>query len=231
MPGRGRGGDPDRIVRVVGEGAPDIVALQEVDAAGDGNQLKYLAEQLGMRAYGLSRLGANAFLSYFPIKGVREYDLGEGGCCLRGDVDVQGKRLHLFNVRLDSTPVLRRRQVASLLGPDLLGSASLGCPLLVLGDFADLFWGAGNFDLTMVLRKARRPLWSATYPARFPVSGRDRAYLRGDLRVVAADISRSPLARRASSHLPLVLTVQVTDPRTYLRVEKLATSQMKIAPG
>jgi hypothetical protein len=39
------------------------------------------------------------------------------------------------------------------------------------------------------------------------------------------------LSRQASSHLPLVLTVQVIDPRTYLRVEKLSRSRMEIAPG
>ncbi len=190
-----------------------------------------LAERLGMRRYGLSRYCANAFLSYYPLKGIQEFELGEGGCCLRADADLNGQRLHLFNLRLDSAPSARRRQISVLLGPDLLGNAALGCPTLVLGDFADLLWGPGNINLTLVLRKARRPLWSSTYPARFPVAGRDRAYLRGELRIVDSNIPRSPLARQASTHLPLSLTVKITDPRTYLRVEKLHPGQMKIAPG
>jgi endonuclease/exonuclease/phosphatase family metal-dependent hydrolase len=230
-----RGGDnqvdPERIVRVIGDAAPDIVALQEVDASPENNQLAALAERLRMRPYSLPRCNANAFLSLFPLKGIQEYELGQGGYCLRADADVHNRRLHLFNLRLDPSPVARRRQIAALLGPDLLGSASLGCPTLVLGDFADALWGAGNFNLTLVLRKARRPLWNSTYPARFPFIGRDRAYLRGELRVVDSSICRSPLARQASSHLPLTLTVQIIDPRTYLRVEKMSPSQMKIAPG
>lgn len=223
--------DPDRIGRVIGEAAPDIVALQEVDAAEETSQLARLAERLGMRQYGFPRNGANAFLSYYPLRGLQEFDLGGGGCCLRADADVQGKRLHLFNLRLDRQPANRRRQIASLLGPDLLGRDALGCPALLLGDFADLIWGAGNFHLTLMLRKARRPLWCSTYPARFPLAGPDRAYLRGELRILESSINRSSLARQASGHLPLTLTVQITDPRAFLRIEQLNAGQMKIAPG
>ncbi|MFA7534752.1 MAG: endonuclease/exonuclease/phosphatase family protein [Desulfuromonadales bacterium] len=230
-----RGGDrqvdPERIVRVIGESGPDIVALQQVDATPDNDQVGILAERLRMRRYGLPRRGANAFLSHFPLKGVQEFELAEGGCCLRADADIHNQRVHLFNLRLDSAPLIRRRQIAALLGPDLLGSSSLACPTMVLGDFGDLFWGAGNLNLTLVLRKARRPLWSSTYPASFPLAGRDRAYLRGELHIVDSSICRSPTARQASSHLPLTLTVQVADPRSYLRLEKMNANQMKIAPG
>jgi hypothetical protein len=44
-------------------------------------------------------------------------------------------------------------------------------------------------------------------------------------------IPRGTLARQASSHLPLVLTVQICDPRTYLKLEKLSHGRMEIAPG
>ncbi len=230
-----RGGDrrvdPERIARVIGESAPDIVALQDIDATAENDQLGALAECLRMRRYGLQRRGANAFLSHFPLRGIQEFELATGGCCLRADADVLNQRLHLFNLRLESAPMMRRRQIAALLGPDLLGSPSLACPTLVLGDFADLIWGAGNMSLTLVLRKARRPLWNCTYPASFPLCGRDRAYLRGELRIVDAAVGRTPLARQASSHLPLTLTVQVNDPRSYLRMEKMNPGRMKIAPG
>ncbi|MBE0598359.1 MAG: endonuclease/exonuclease/phosphatase family protein [Desulfuromonadales bacterium] len=230
-----RGGDGcvdlGRIAEVIAEGAPDLVALQEIDAGSDDDQLATLAKRLGMRHYGLPRRGANAFLSYYPLRGIQEYDLGDGGACLRGDADLAGKRLHLFNLRLAPHLGGRRQQIAKLLGPDVLGAASVGGPTLVMGDFADLILGAGNFHLTLVLRKARRPLWNATYPSCFPVLGRDRAYLRGELRVVDSSILRSAKVRQASSHLPLILTIQITDPRSYLRVEQLTTGRMKTAPG
>jgi endonuclease/exonuclease/phosphatase family metal-dependent hydrolase len=219
--------DAERTLRVIGEAAPDIVALQDVAGA----ELAFLAERLGMRLFGHPQDGANAFLSYYALKGVREYELGGGGRCQRADADVRGMRLHLFNLRLDSSPWRRRQQIESLIGPELLGHPSACCPTLLLGDFADCSWGLSNMRLTMLLRKARRPLWSGTYPSRFPLLGRDRAYLRGDLQILDSTIVRSPLARQASSHLPMVLTVQVTDPRSYLRVESLSRQRMEIAPG
>jgi endonuclease/exonuclease/phosphatase family metal-dependent hydrolase len=226
-----RGGDdtvdPDRILRVIGEGAPDIVALQEVDSASGQDHLSLLAERLGMRAYGHAD-SDSAFLSYYPLRGIRSFDL-RGGSCLQADLDVAGKRMHLINLRLDAAG--RHGQMARLLGQDILGSRSLVCPIIVLGDFADLGGGPGGNFLSGRLRKVRGPLWSATYPARWPLVTRDRAYICGNLRLVDSRIPRNLLARRASSHLPLILTVQICDPRTYLKLEKVSHGRMEIAPG
>lgn len=226
---RGHNGevDPDRTLNVISAGAPDIVALQDIDE----DQLAYLARRLGMKNCGSPRQGGNAFLSYHALKGIREYDLGDGGCCLQADLELSGKRLHLFNVHLTFAPGRRHNQIAGLLGPDLLGNPKFVCPTLMLGDFADLLGWMANVSLSLSLHRAPRLLWNATYPARFPLLGRDRAYLRGDLRVVDSRILHSSLSRQASSHLPLILTVQVVDPRTYLRVEKMGRNRMEIAPG
>lgn len=222
--------DPDRIQKVIAEGAPDMVALQDV--AEEKEHVQHAAGRLGMELFGNVRGGSNIFLSYFPLRGVQEFELGGRGICLRADADIHGKRMHLFNVRLDTAPSLRRHQIAALLGPELLGNPALPCPCLVLGDFGDFLWGPGNMSLNLVLRKAGRSFPYFTYPARFPVSGRDRAYVRGDLRVVDSSVVRSSLARQASSHLPLVMTVQVRDPRPYLRVEQqVRRGNMEIAPG
>ncbi len=221
--------DPERVLRVIGEGAPDIVALQEIGEREE--DLKYLSLRLGMKSYGTPVPGGNAFLSYYPLRAVQAFELGCGGNCQRADADIHGRRIHLFNLRLDISPLHRRRQISALLGPDLLSHPSLACPLIVLGDFGDILWGVGNLKLTLGLRKAPRPLWSSTYPSRFPVAGRDRAYLRGDLSIVDSLILRSDTARQASSHLPLLLTVRVADPRPYLRLENVNTGKMEIAPG
>jgi len=221
----------DRILDVVAEGAPDIVALQGVDAERNGGQVALLARQLGMTWYANHRQGANAFLSYYPLSAIQEYTLGANGTCLRADTSIDDKRLHLFNVCFDPRPGRRLQQVNHLLGPELLGHRSLVCPTLLLGDFGDLSWGAGNMNLALTLRKARRPWWPGTYPARCPVFGRDRAYFKGELRIVETSILRSQIARQASSHLPLILTVQIKDPRTFLRSENLAPGRMEVAPG
>jgi len=219
--------DAERVLRVIGEAAPDIVALQEIDAPSGSEHLAYLAKHLGMRPYEHAGCG-NAFLSYYHLRGIRTFDL-RGGCCLRADLDVGGKRLHLINLRFD--PASRHGQMARLLDLEILGSRSLACPTLVLGDFADWGGGPASTYLSGRLRRARGPLWSATFPARFPLVGRDRAYLCGDLRVVDSRIPRGVIARHASSHLPLILTVQICDPRSYLRLGKVGRGRMEIAPG
>jgi len=219
--------DADRILRVIGEGAPDIVALQEISSSAEQDHLAYLANRLGMNAYRDANCD-NAFLSYYPLRGIRSFDL-RGGCCLQADMDIAGKRVHLINLRLET--VGRHEQMARLLGSDILGSRNLVCPIIVLGDFADLGGGPGGNFLSGRLRKVRGPLWSATFPARWPLVSRDRAYLCGNLRLVDARIPRNLHTRRASSHLPLILTVQICDPRTYLKLEKLRPGRMEIAPG
>lgn len=223
--------NPDRILNVIADAAPDIIALQDVGAVHHADVLPYMAERLGLDVYRDVTGGPLAFLSFYHLQAVQKIDLGYDGYCLKADVELGGKRLHLLNVSLDSFPRFRSHQVGRLLGPDLLGNPSMICPVLIVGDFADFFWGAGNLELASVLRRTRRPLWRGTYPARYAVFGRDRAYLRGGVRILEASINRTFLARQASSHLPLTMTVQVTDTRRSLRLTKLAGGRMETAPG
>jgi endonuclease/exonuclease/phosphatase family metal-dependent hydrolase len=223
--------NPDRILNVVADAAPDIVLLQELGTVHHADILPYLSERLGLEAFRDVTGGPLAYLSFFPLKAVQSFDLGYGGYCLRADVELGGKRLHLLNVSLGSHPRFRSHQVAQLLGPELLGNPSMACPALIVGDFADYFWGAGNLELASILRRARRPIWRGTYPSRCPIFGRDRAYLRGGVRILDASINRSYFARQASGHLPLTMTVQITDTRRSVRLRQLTGGRMEAAPG
>lgn len=232
---RCRGGDgqtePERIVEVIRQVAPDLVALQDVNSAEDRCQLTYLAAQLGMQSFGQSRIGGSAFLSFVPLKGVQEYRLAKGGSCQRADVDLAGQRFYLYNLRLDTGFYQYRQQVRTLFGPDLLGRHSTQCPQLVIGDFADPLAAALLINWPGSLRRTPTPFWSATYPARFPLLGRDRGYLRGGLRILDCTVLHSSLAREASTHLPVTFTVQMADPRHYLPLDGLKNRRMEIAPG
>lgn len=221
----------DRILDTIIDAAADIVAIQELGTAHNADILPHLAERLGCKAYRDVTASDLVFLSHIPMRGVQRFDLGYGGGCLRADVDLGGKRLHLLNVSLDTFPRFRRQQIEILLGEDLLGNPSLLCPVLLVGDFADFIWGAGNLELGSSVRRVQKPIWRATYPSLYPMFDRDRAYLRGGVRVLDASINRSLTARQASKHLPLTLTVQVTDTKRSLPLPRLAGRRMEAAPG
>lgn len=202
---------------VIAAAAPDIVALQEVDPGSD-DELQILAARLGMRFYVAPGRCGNAFLSYYPLHHLQSFSLSEHGCCLRAELDFAQKRMHFYNVRIDGA-WQHQQQIDSLLGEDLLGAKHLGVPALILGDFGDHRRGGINWDLLLALRRATKPLLHGTYPAWLPLLARDRAYILGDLRVLAIEVVRNRLARQASSHLPLLLTVEISDLRKYLQIK------------
>lgn len=223
--------DPARILEVISSAGPDILALQEVDGLLDNDQAAWLGKRLAMNYYGPSTPGGNAFLSYYPLRAVRQLDLDYGNC-LCADVSIAGRCLHLFNIRLHENFRQRRSQLDRLFSDkEGIGLHSAGCPVLLMGDFADGFWPLSRVKLAPSLRLARRPFWSGTFPAWLPICGRDRGYVGGQLRIIDARIYRSATARRASNHLPLLLTIRVADPRNYLQLKRLKHRQMEIAPG
>lgn len=220
--------DPQRIGAVIAAAAPDVVALQESGNGADAD-LRALAAELGLNLYAPCGHGL-AYLSRLPLRGVAGFDLGSGGCCLGADLDCDGRRLQLFDVRLESRG--RQHQLATLLGEELLGDPRRILPTLVLGDFAGGAIGSATLALMLALRRGGRPLGRATFPAHFPIFARNRAYLRGDVQIVRCQVLTAPPAREASVHLPLLLEVQLTDRRRYLpSAAELAPRQMGTATG
>lgn len=220
--------DIDRVAAVIAEGAPDLVALQQCPL--ERHPLEQLANRLGMRVY--TSAGDGAYLADLPLRGVRSFDLGGGGSCLRADADLGGRRLHLFNARLTGGCRNRDSQVRALLGSDLLGHRDLAGSCLLLGELPGLIW---RLRLAGELRSVPRPWWSPTTPAHRPIRTHARAYLCGALQADSGQVLFSPAARRAATHLPFLFTIQLTDTRHYLRLDPdkhfSRRGQMEIAPG
>lgn len=217
------------IAAVIAASAPDIVALQEIDSC--GNDLQVLAQRLGMRLYVAPGRCGNAFLSYYPLHHLQSFSLSDQGCCLRAELDFGKKRMHFYNVWIDGARQ-HKEQIDSLLGDDLLGAQHLGIPSLILGDFGDHRRGGINWELFVALQRVTRTLVHGTYPAWLPLLARDRAYILGELQVLAVEVVRTRLARQASSHLPLLLTVEITDLRKYLKITPSFTARkLEIATG
>src|SRR5512142_651883 len=222
---RGRDGrcDPARVAAVIEEAAPDVAGLQEVGAplpaGGPAHAGEALAGLLGMRcAYGPTLVHArgfvygNAILSRHPIEAFRSYDLSVPGreprCCLRADVVLHGVRMHVFAAHLGLDWRERRRQAAALLSSDILRDAALAHPLVLVGDFNSLSSRSAvprwlRRQLVDCARAARNE--APTFPSRFPLLRLDHAYVSSGLAVRGVEVIRSPLARRASDHLPLVV--------------------------
>lgn len=214
--------DQQPCTRVIRSQCPDLVMLQQLGSPLGSASLKVLSEETGLPAYGPEEEGACAILSRFPLHTLQEYPLGHSGRCLRADLDLGGERLHLFNLSLSFDPWQRREQILSLLSEQLLNNPSLACATIVCGDFALPIWGFGQIRLSEHLTRAKLPLWRANYPGNFPLWGRDRIYFRGQVRALAGSVVATGEARKASPHLPLVLTVESCETRQFVKLKRVS---------
>jgi endonuclease/exonuclease/phosphatase family metal-dependent hydrolase len=202
-----------RIADVLSEINADVVAVQEI-FEGQGVQL---AEQLGVHlAFGENRqlLGdgyGNLVFSRFPLRSHCNHDMSvigrERRGCLRTDVLLQSRALHIFNVHLGTDFFERRQQAKHLFDEAVLKSRTLDGPRVVLGDFNE--WSRGHVsqvlasefestDIRVYLKRMR------TYPAVFPVMHLDHIYYDPQLSVEHVTLHRTKTSLVASDHVPLV---------------------------
>ena len=233
--------DLDRTAAVIAEIGPDVIGLQEVireDGGAHQDQAAYLGEQLGMslvmgvvRPYRSGTYG-NAVLSRLPVLGWGACDLSHGAreprACLRVDLDVDGRPLHVFNCHFGLALRERRRQVDTLTR-FVRDVAALAGPRVVMGDFNE--WHPGPVsrklkrEFSSPMRRMRR-----THPAMFPLFPLDRLYWDVELEGREFHVHGSRLARVASDHLPIVATLRVRPvashaPRPYVAGEALPPAE------
>jgi endonuclease/exonuclease/phosphatase family metal-dependent hydrolase len=120
---------------------------------------------------------------------------------------VGGRRtrtLHVFDLHLGLAESERRAQLAQFLAAHPFRTLHERTPLVVAGDFNDLYGSLGPRLLAPEgLRATGEPV--ATFPAWLPLRPLDAVWARGDLRVTAHQRGRVALTRQASDHLPLVV--------------------------
>ncbi|HEY9231614.1 MAG TPA: endonuclease/exonuclease/phosphatase family protein [Blastocatellia bacterium] len=217
---------PPRIVEVLGEINADVIALQEVLSIPDGrpedDQARFIAEQLKLlHAVGGTRrlrggIYGNVILSRWPILDTRNYDISVRGReqrgCLRADVEVEGRLLHVFNVHLGTAYLERRHQGRRLIDEAILNDKELNGPRLMLGDFNEWTRGLASRLLASHLVSADVRLHlprSRTYPGVLPLLHLDHIYYEDSLELEAMRLFRSRLSLLASDHLPLVADFQL----------------------
>lgn len=205
---------PERIVQVLKEIKPDIIALQEVVA----DQIDYLAGQLGFAfVFGSNdKLRGhdygNLTFSRYPIQRTENYDVSfrarEKRGCLRTDLEVPGTGVvHLFHVHLGTSYFERRHQAIRLVSREVIHNPELTGPRLLLGDFNEWTRGlvtrllSANLQGAHIQEHMRR---KKTYPGVLPFLHLDNVYFDPALHLKSLSLHRTPRALIASDHLPLV---------------------------
>ena len=211
---------PELSANIIRSQQPDLVMLQGIGSPVGTSSVKELAERVGLTPYGPESEDSCCFLSRYPLSSIQIIPLGFGSRCVRADFDKNDERVHLFNLTLSWDPWQRREQVRVLLSEQLLNNPALPCAMIICGDFGLPIWGSGQIRLNEYMKRAGAPFWRANYPGLFPLWGRDRIYFRGPIYATEGRVVSSPEARKASTHLPLVLTVELRDNREFLKLQK-----------
>ena len=207
--------DPRRILGVLREIDADIVALQEVEAGDTGAEmLAWLAKQKGFHFVAGTTLirhdghYGNGLLSRLPIRSSTLCDLSWRGREPRGaiaaDIDCNGRGIRVVATHLGLRPAERRDQVQQLLQ---LFSEHTRERSVLIGDLNEWFlWGR---PLRRLQRHFKHTPALATFPARMPILALDRIWTHPRSLLRRLQVHKTPLARAASDHLPLVATLDL----------------------
>jgi endonuclease/exonuclease/phosphatase family metal-dependent hydrolase len=228
--------DLTRIVETIRHYQPDIALLQEVDDGAKRSrhdcQVDVLAEavELPHRAYQrnvrLRSVGhyGNAVLCRFPLLEPEDLDLTirfkKRRCALicRFHLAMGGhsRTVAIANVHLGLAAFERQIQLNRLLSCGQLNGLHTETPLIVAGDFNDVWDNLGK----RVMHPAGFHLGSGhvrTFPAAAPLRRLDRVFYRGSISSIAAFAGHTGVARRASDHLPLIVDFELREPHADLR--------------
>ena len=228
--GRDRHYDPDRIRQVVAHYDPDLVFLQEVDdgtrRSSGHRQVDVLGDLLhfrhrtffpNVRVRGGGHYG-NAILSRFRITESRNIDLSipmtKRRSVLHARIRVRptsggrSRTMHVFNLHLGLAQVLRKWQLRRFLSSHPFVSLHHRTPVLVAGDFNDVWGTLGTRHLRPFgFRTAEHRI--ATFPAGRPALALDAVYLLGDIDLIDIHRSKLDVAQLASDHLPLIADIRL----------------------
>ena len=200
---------PKRIADVLKEIDADVIALQEVENRATGfDMLAYLKSETGFEAIAgptLLRKGAdygNGLLTRFKVLSVQRIDLCVDRCEPRGAIDVEldcgGTPMRVLATHLGLRPSERREQISRLLR---VLEHDRPLPTVLMGDINEWFlWGR---PLRWMHRHFEQTPSPATFPSGFPVFALDRVWVKPRTLLRKMEVHSTPLARKASDHLPL----------------------------
>lgn len=220
--------DLERVRRVIDEQQADLICLQEVTYRARRtdyhDQPRMLAEYFEARAFNFQmnvhyRKGGygNLILSRWPFHIEHHVSLRLGWRKPRGAqlvvVNTPHGDLHLANWHLGLREKERHWQVDHLLRHSLFRKSS-DLPTMIVGDFNDWRDTLADGPFTRhSFEHATGPTSNfRSFPAYLSLFSLDKAFHRGGVAVRDARLVRTPLARLASDHLPLVIDFNLSQP-------------------
>jgi endonuclease/exonuclease/phosphatase family metal-dependent hydrolase len=206
---------PELAADVIRELDADVLGLQEVlRPYGPSDPLVEIAESQGFhlafvctRYHRRGDLG-NAVLSRWPIASVFAMNLSFGRLeqrsALAAVLDTGDQEIAVVATHLALLDLTRRRQVQSLLRHPRLEDT-----VVLLGDMNAWRQCSATRQLDRELTSLHNnSQWPPSFPVQRPVLALDRIYARGAYVENLATFD-SPMARRASDHLPVLAHVRV----------------------
>jgi endonuclease/exonuclease/phosphatase family metal-dependent hydrolase len=222
----------DRVAEVLASTNADVIALQELDVGRERSnrehQPEILARLLGMSflfcstvRHGDGHYG-HALMSKHPLRLVHSGALpgltwprsSEPRHAMWAEADVGGTGMQIICTHLGLSPRERYSQASMLLSEAWMRDPRFTGARILCGDL-----NAGPRSLTYHRLRMRmndaqtsgpghakpRP----TFPGRFPVFRIDHVFASHELGVRHTEVVTTPLARRASDHLPLLVDLEL----------------------
>lgn len=208
---------PERIIDVLNELDADVIALQEADRRfGPRHAVlpdrllethsNYRAVPIPTRAESMGWHG-NALLVRRDHHDEAAGDVVHLPCleprgAITASLDVRGQRLRIVGMHLDLSGLWRRRQAAALVSQvEHRHEHDPAIGTILMGDLNE--WSSGRGCLSDFGRHFEIAPCGRSFHARRPVASLDRIMWRGELTLTDCGVHMTPLARRASDHLPI----------------------------
>jgi endonuclease/exonuclease/phosphatase family metal-dependent hydrolase len=224
-----------RIAEVIAEMSVDVVALQELDLgrrrSAGVDQTKMIAGQLGwyshfhpaMRQedehYGnaiFSRYNVN-FRRAIELPGKPPFFCRENRAAIEVNIETRLGNVHVINTHLGLGWRERFVQTQLFTSAEWRAAIAGDTPLILLGDFNSLRGSRPYRTLNRHLREVRELIRATgptrTFPTRFPMLAVDHIFVNRAVQPLCVTVHRSPLARIASDHFPLMAEFALS-PRT-----------------
>lgn len=210
---------PDRIIGILEEINADIVALQEVD------------RRFGDRASTLDTEHILDHTDYMPVRfGIRQMSLGWHGNAIlvrksarvvdqqritipafepRGailaDIAIGNAAVRVVGMHLGLIGTTRLKQAKSIV--DYLKKLEGGTPTIIMGDLNQWARNGGCLAQFAIDHQVIAP--GPSFHSRRPMLELDRIITTRDIRLEAAGVHNTTLARRGSDHLPVWATLRL----------------------